>query len=72
MLKQGSSDPTSPRREASLFDLPGLRARLFSLHFNRRLAGVAHLGYRLLIVGTLGRNPPANGRRMIKTPIARS
>jgi hypothetical protein len=23
MLKQGSSDPTSPRREASLFDLPG-------------------------------------------------
>ena len=23
MLKQGSSDPTSPRREASLFHLPG-------------------------------------------------
>jgi hypothetical protein len=22
MLEQGSSDPTSPRREASLFDLP--------------------------------------------------
>src|SRR5689334_9125564 len=27
---KGSSDPTSPRREASLFNLPGLRARHFS------------------------------------------
>ena len=26
----GSSDPTSPRRKASLFNLPGLRARHFS------------------------------------------
>jgi hypothetical protein len=28
--QMGSSDPTSPRRKASLFNLPGLRARHFS------------------------------------------
>ncbi|MDH3472596.1 MAG: hypothetical protein OEM59_02795 [Rhodospirillales bacterium] len=29
----GSSDPTSPRREASLFNLPGFRARQFFVLF---------------------------------------
>jgi len=38
MLKQGSSDPTSPRREASLFDLPGSsEPGLFFWAFDRML-----------------------------------
>jgi len=47
MLKQGSSDPTSPRREASLFDLPGPSGPGFFLH----LAGAARSAHRRISDG---------------------
>src|SRR5262245_39454952 len=47
MPGQGSSDPTSPRREASLFNLPGLRARHFS--FRAAPSGVQPLVLKILV-----------------------
>src|SRR5215470_303267 len=66
MPGQGSSDPTSPRREASLFNLPGLRARHFSFHADRSsveplvLQVLVQVGDELRVaIEQLGRHPLA-------------
>src|SRR6185369_3034850 len=42
--QMGSSDPTSPRRKASLFNLPGPRARHFSFRRCKTATRLSRLG----------------------------
>src|SRR5262249_15226315 len=59
---KGSSDPTSPRREASLFNLPGVLPRAFFFHISRleqkidkrRQSGTRAIAAFLFALGTQG------------------
>ena len=57
MPEEGSSAPTSPRREASLLHLPGLRARFFCFQFVRGFSAWRHR-YRRTACGAVGNLRP--------------